>query len=42
MRFIGDLYSLPAAEQKKRIPELLELFELSDHSGELLRAIRTA
>jgi len=38
MRFIGDLYSLPPADQKKRIPELLEMFELSAHSGELLES----
>ncbi|MBI4352120.1 MAG: ABC transporter ATP-binding protein [Elusimicrobia bacterium] len=38
MRFIGDLYALPAGDQKKRIPELLELFELSGHSGELLES----
>ena len=36
MRFIGDLYSLPVADQKKRIPELLEMFELEAHAGELL------
>ena len=38
MRFIGDLYSLPVSGQKKRIPELLEMFELSAHSGELLES----
>ena len=38
MRFIGDLYSLPAGDQKARIPELLEIFELSAHSGELLES----
>ncbi|PKM98947.1 MAG: hypothetical protein CVU79_00055 [Elusimicrobia bacterium HGW-Elusimicrobia-3] len=36
MRFIGDIYAVPAAEQKKRIPELLETFELTAASGELL------
>lgn len=38
MRFIGDLYSVPQAEQKKRVPELLETFELAAHSGELLES----
>jgi len=38
MRFIGDLYSLKLPDQKKRIPELLEMFELSAHSGELLES----
>ncbi len=38
MRFIGDLYSLPAADQKKRIPELLGTFELGAASGELLES----
>ncbi len=38
MRFIGDLYSLPASDQKKRIPELLETFELGAASGELLES----
>lgn len=36
MRFIGDLYAVPVAEQKRRIPELLETFELTESSGELL------
>ncbi|MBI5743136.1 MAG: ABC transporter ATP-binding protein [Elusimicrobia bacterium] len=36
LRFIGDLYAVPPAEQKKRIPELLETFELTDSAGELL------
>ena len=36
LRFIGDLYSVPRAEQHKRIPELLETFELAHCSGELL------
>lgn len=38
MRFIGDLYSLPVSDQKKRIPELLETFELAAYSGELLES----
>ncbi|MGD9643929.1 MAG: ABC transporter ATP-binding protein [Elusimicrobiales bacterium] len=36
LRFIGDIYAVPAAEQKRRIPELLETFELTAASGELL------
>jgi len=36
MRFIGDIYAVPAAEQKRRIPELLETFELTASAGELL------
>ncbi len=38
LRFIGDLYSVPRAEQLRRIPELLEMFELSAQSGELLES----
>ena len=38
MRFIGDIYAVPQAEQKKRVPELLEMFELGAHSGELLES----
>ena len=38
MRFIGDIYAVPAAEQKRRIPELLETFELAPASGELLES----
>ncbi|MDA8243054.1 MAG: ABC transporter ATP-binding protein [Elusimicrobia bacterium] len=36
LRFIGDLYAVPAAEQRRRIPELLETFELTAQAGELL------
>ena len=36
LRFIGDIYGVPVPEQKRRIPELLDMFELSGHSGELL------
>ena len=36
MRFIGDIYRVAAAEQRKRIPELLELFELARWSDELI------
>jgi len=38
LRFIGDIYAVPAAEQKRRIPELLETFELTAASGELLES----
>lgn len=38
MRFVGDIYGVPAAEQKERIPELLEMFELRDWSGELVES----
>jgi len=38
LRFLGDLYDVPRAEQLRRIPELLETFELSSRSGELLES----
>jgi len=38
LRFIGDVYSVPQEEQERRIPELLELFELSAQAGELLES----
>ena len=38
LRFIGDLYSVPRGEQLRRIPELLETFELSAQAGELLES----
>ncbi len=38
LRFIGELYGVPLAHQKKRIPELLEMFELSGWSGELVES----
>ena len=38
MRFIGDIYSIPYEEQRGRIPELMDLFEISAQSGELLEA----
>ncbi|MFA6435318.1 MAG: ABC transporter ATP-binding protein [Elusimicrobiales bacterium] len=38
LRFLGDLYSVPYAEQARRIPELLEVFELSAQGGELLES----
>jgi ABC-2 type transport system ATP-binding protein len=36
LRFMGDIYAVPLPEQKRRIPELLEMFELTASSGELL------
>ncbi|MBP5286421.1 MAG: ABC transporter ATP-binding protein [Elusimicrobiales bacterium] len=36
MRFIGDIYRIPEEEQRRRIPELFELFELSGVSDGLL------
>jgi len=38
MRFIGDLYAVPVPEQRRRIPELLETFELAAQAGELLES----
>ena len=38
LRFIGDLYAVPRGEQVRRIPELLETFELTEQSGELLES----
>ena len=38
MRLVGDLYEVPAAEQKEKIPELLEMFELSGWADELTEA----
>ena len=35
LRFAGDLYGVEIETQKKRIPELLEMFELSSYAGEL-------
>ncbi len=36
LRFIGELYGVPLETQRRRIPELLEMFELSGFAGELL------
>ncbi|MBI5596246.1 MAG: ABC transporter ATP-binding protein [Elusimicrobia bacterium] len=36
LRLTGDLYGIPLATQRRRIPELLEMFELSHFAGELL------
>jgi ABC-2 type transport system ATP-binding protein len=36
LRFIGDLYEVDLPRQKKRIPELLEMFEIVDVGDELV------
>ncbi len=36
LRLTGDLYGVSDAVQRRRIPELLEMFELTDFAGELL------
>ena len=38
LRFIGELYGVPLSAMKKRIPELLDMFELGPWSGELLES----
>ncbi len=38
LRFIGELYRVPLEIQRQRIPELLEMFELSDWKGELVES----
>lgn len=38
LQFIGDVYSVPQSVQDKKIPELLEMFELSRWAGELLES----
>ena len=38
MRFVGNLYGVPFDVQKKRIPEFLEMFELSAWGTELLES----
>jgi len=38
MRFIGDLYSIDEDVQKRRVPELLEMFDLQTWQGELLES----
>ena len=38
LRFIGELYGVPLADMKKRVPELLEMFELTPWGGELLES----
>lgn len=36
LRLTGDLYGVPYDVQRRRVPELLEMFELTDFGGELL------
>ena len=38
LRFIGELYGVGLPEMKKRVPELLEMFELAPWGGELLES----
>lgn len=38
LRFSGNLYGVPLEVQKKKIPELLEMFELSSFGGELVES----
>jgi ABC-2 type transport system ATP-binding protein len=38
MRFVGDLYEVELAEQKRRIPDLLAMFELSDVGDDLVES----
>ena len=38
LRFIGELYLVPVEQQRRRIPELLEMFELTAFGGELLES----
>lgn len=38
LRFVGELYGAEVDEMKTRIPELLEMFELSRWGGELLES----
>lgn len=38
LRFVGELYGVPLADMRKRVPELLEMFELTPWGGELLES----
>lgn len=38
MRLAGDIYKVDAKEQKAKIPELFNMFELQDWAGELLES----
>ncbi len=38
LRFVGELYGVGLPEMKKRVPELLEMFELAPWGGELLES----
>jgi ABC-2 type transport system ATP-binding protein len=38
MRFVGDIYNVPADEQEKKIPEMLEMFELGGWQDQLVES----
>lgn len=38
LRFVGELYGVALPDMKKRVPELLEMFELTPWGGELLES----
>ncbi|MBD3272581.1 MAG: ATP-binding cassette domain-containing protein [Elusimicrobia bacterium] len=38
LRFMGDLYEVPRDHQRKKIPELIELFELSHAANDLIES----
>jgi len=38
LRFVGELYGVALPDMKKRVPELLEMFELAPWGGELLES----
>ena len=38
LRFMGELYGVPLEDQRKKIPELLHLFELASFGGELVES----
>jgi ABC-2 type transport system ATP-binding protein len=38
LRFVGDIYHVDSAEQKTKIPDLLEMFELKPWAGELVES----
>lgn len=38
LRFVGDLYGVPLDHQRRRVPELLAMFELDRWAGELLES----
>jgi len=38
LRFVGELYGVALPHMKKRVPELLEMFELTPWGGELLES----
>jgi ABC-2 type transport system ATP-binding protein len=38
MRFVGDVWKIPVQEQRARIPQLLEMFELGERTDTLIEA----